>query len=247
MFPLILGLAQRLALWFLAILLLGGEYLDWFGRLEVLEMKHPKVYRFVNSRPLRLVLLVLLFAMLATDLRTSIRGANTEPLVVKPIIPSADERAKNAEIARLQQQLNALTRLESPNSLRKRTVRLAAEIDKFWNDQPPQPGGPPNNAVTEEEKKRVQGWEQYWRDRRAAYDSHSFQDKVAEIVGAYQGKNIPVGNLEWSIKYNRMIGGTLYRGDEETPPQVLCGTDTCLLRELAFHVNARDEVITPDF
>lgn len=83
MVSLLLGLLQQLALWILAILLLGAEYLDWFGRLEVLEMKHPKVHRFINSRQLRLVLLVLLFAILATDLRTTIKEANTEPLVVK--------------------------------------------------------------------------------------------------------------------------------------------------------------------
>ena len=83
MVSLILGMAQQLALWLLALLLLGAEYLDWFGRLEVLEMKHPKTHRFVNSRPLRLVLLVLFFAMLATDLRTTIKEANTEPLLAR--------------------------------------------------------------------------------------------------------------------------------------------------------------------
>ncbi len=92
MFPLILGLAQRLALWLLAILLLGGEYLDWFGRLDVLEVRHPKVHRFVNSRPLRLVLLLLVFAMLSVDFRTNLQELNAEPLVVKPVIPSADGR-----------------------------------------------------------------------------------------------------------------------------------------------------------
>jgi hypothetical protein len=173
-----------------------------------------------------------------------IRG---RPILLAPADP---EHKKAAEVIALEEcktKLAELNKPESKTSLRRRTIRLAAEIDKFWNDQPTQPGGPPNNPVTDDEKKRVQVWEQYWRDRRAAYDSHGFQEKVAEIVGAYQTKNIPVGSLEWSIKYNRMIGGTMYRGDWETPPQVLCGTDTCLLRELAFHVNALDEVITPDF
>ena len=176
----------------------------------------------------------------ANDIRTT-------PIILGSADPGHKKADDVVQLEECRSNLAAFTMPESKDSLRRRTVRLAAEIDKFWNDQPPQPGGPPNNPATEEEKKRVQVWEQYWRDMRSGYDLHSFQEKVAEIVGAYQTKNIPVGNLEWSIKYNRMIGGTMYRGDGETPPQVLCGTDTCLLRELAFHVNARDEVITLDF
>jgi hypothetical protein len=166
----------------------------------------------------------------------------------KVIIEARLPDGRDKKIELLEQQIRNLAPFHEPkNSLRRKTVRLAAEIDKFWNNQPPPPGGPPNNPTTEEEKKRTEVWLQYWRDARAAYDSHSFQEKVAELIGAYQAKQIPVGNLEYSIKYNRMIGGVLHRGDGETPPQVLCLTDTCQLRELAFHVNARDGVITPDF
>jgi hypothetical protein len=207
-----------------------------------LERKGEGVPPSSRDGVLGATMLLLLFAgtvfvyhLVADDLRSRIRlSASADPGQLKSLLECKTTLA-------------AFTVPESKDSLRRKTVRLAAEIDKFWNDQPPQPGGPPNNPSTEEEKKRVQVWEQYWRDMRSAYDSHSFQEKVAEIVGAYQTKNVPVGNLEWSIKYNRMIGGTMYRGDGETPPQILCGTDTCLLRELAFHVNARDEVIALDF
>jgi hypothetical protein len=49
-----------------------------------------------------------------------------------------------------QSALLAGNRPEPKDYLRRRTVELAAKIDKFWNDQPP-PGGPPNNPVTDED------------------------------------------------------------------------------------------------
>lgn len=44
------------------------EFLDTIGRLEVVEDHWPKVYRAMSNRPMRLVLIVFLLALVAKDL-----------------------------------------------------------------------------------------------------------------------------------------------------------------------------------
>lgn len=85
------------------------EYLDWRGRMEVLEAKHPLLWKAVNARPFRLILLFLIFGMLAENSRERIQEIEVEPLVVKVnAVPSPDPGAKNAEIIRLQGELASL-------------------------------------------------------------------------------------------------------------------------------------------
>ena len=43
------------------------EILDWQGRAEVMEEKFPRLWRVLNARPARLVLLVVLVGFLAKD------------------------------------------------------------------------------------------------------------------------------------------------------------------------------------
>jgi len=64
------------------------DYLDWHGRMEVLETKHPQIAKLVQSRPLRLVLLLMLLGMIVSDFRETIKQVGTEPLVVKASVPA---------------------------------------------------------------------------------------------------------------------------------------------------------------
>ena len=81
------------------------EYLDWHGRMDVLQDKHPLLWKAVNARAFRLVLLLLIFGMLAHQFEE-------QPLVIQlNAVPSPDAGARNAEIARLQQEL-AVSRIE---------------------------------------------------------------------------------------------------------------------------------------
>ena len=48
------------------------EYLDWRGRMDILEAKHPLLWKAVNARPFRLILLFLIFGMLAETARQRI-------------------------------------------------------------------------------------------------------------------------------------------------------------------------------
>jgi hypothetical protein len=106
-----------------------AEYLDWHGRMEVLEVKHPQVAKVVQSRPLRLVLLLMLLGMLIGDLRETMKQMDTEPFVIKLSIPSVDEGARNEQIANLKAKVAPI---ESRNSLRKQIWRLAHEMDEFY-------------------------------------------------------------------------------------------------------------------
>jgi hypothetical protein len=64
------------------------DYLDWYGRMEVLEEKHPQVAKLVNSRPLRLVLLLMLLGILIDEFRETIKQVESEPFVIKMSVPA---------------------------------------------------------------------------------------------------------------------------------------------------------------
>jgi len=74
------------------------EILDWHGRMEVIHERWPWVWRLVNDRPARLVLLIVTAGLLVADFRRDVPKEAQPPSVV---FPSVDPGAKNAEIARL--------------------------------------------------------------------------------------------------------------------------------------------------
>ena len=77
------------------VMLAGFEYLDMAGRLDVLEQRHPKLWRFANSRPARLLLLVLCAGLLAKDAAEVISVPELPPLRFQPpkieVLPSLVE------------------------------------------------------------------------------------------------------------------------------------------------------------
>jgi hypothetical protein len=220
-----------------------GAFVLWHT-IRVPWILHEKIDEAEHLNPswglLGLLFLAGTFLLLAY---TAAWFYTVQPKVVLDIAPSAERK----RLLDLNAEVNGLQPFkESTNSLRRRTIRLAAQLDTFWSEVPPPPGGPPSNPVTDEDKKRVEAWDKYWRDIRARYDSHSFREKILEIVKQFQSKGVPTGYLEPSAR-DRMIGGPYFPGLEFSPAQVLCQSEICQLRELAFHVNASDEVITPDF
>lgn len=198
MLPFILGLVQRLALWFLAILLLGGEYLDWFGRLEVLETRHPRVHRFVESRSLRLVLLLLVFAMLATDLQTNLKELNSEPLIVKVSVPSPDPGAKNAEVEQLKAEIAALkAQIPHEGSLKIRTVRMADDLDQFFRQRAKHaPTCNQTSTMTPDEQRAVIApCSKYYFEGQSQYQGR-FAPEVMAMVQEFKAKGVDVRNIE---------------------------------------------------
>jgi hypothetical protein len=87
------------------------EYLDWHGRMEVTEQKHPKLFKIVEARPFRLVMLMLLLTILLADGRALWKWADTEPLIVNVKgFSTADPGAQIAEIEQLRNDLKLCLR-----------------------------------------------------------------------------------------------------------------------------------------
>ncbi len=80
---------QLLVIGIVVLLLLIIEYLDWQGRLDIIKDRHPRLWGAMNSRPARLILLVLCLVGLSKDFRDAISIAPPPIVVVKaPPAPS---------------------------------------------------------------------------------------------------------------------------------------------------------------
>lgn len=242
MLTIALAVLQYLAFWSLACILVGAEYLDWYGRLDVLREKHRKVYRFINNRTLRLVLLVLVFGMLATELRSGLEYLHSEPLVVNLVVPTADAGAKNADIVRLQQKVDALTQSEPAASLRHRTMKLADEFYKFqrgrFESHPPY--AYPNSSdpnPSDERKKAISICQKYDQETMDQYN-RLYRDRFVGIIREYHAKGVPVGWLENSVA-GGSIGWIPPGSSWEDSPQDNLGQ----FRNLAYRVDGQDNLI----
>jgi|SRR5665213_872792 len=66
------------------------EFLDTIGRLEIVEARWPRVYRAMSNRPMRLVLIIFLLALVAKDSTDRAKDRLTVvPLVIKMPVPPA--------------------------------------------------------------------------------------------------------------------------------------------------------------
>lgn len=105
----LIALLSLIPLGLIAVLLLFAEYLDWHSRLEIMERKHPKLTRLINDRPLRLVLLFMVFAMLGMDLKQVLKQPVVEsPKFTFPVpqVP-AIEQSQTERIKKAQQEAQA--------------------------------------------------------------------------------------------------------------------------------------------
>jgi hypothetical protein len=66
--PTISTILLYLCLALFGIYLIVAEFLDTVGRLEIVENRWPKVWKALNNRPMRLILLILLCALVAKDI-----------------------------------------------------------------------------------------------------------------------------------------------------------------------------------
>jgi hypothetical protein len=113
------------------------EYLDWNGRMEVAEQKHPKLFKMVEARPFRLVMLMLLFSILLADGRALWKWAEMEPLIVTvKAAPTADPGAQVAVIVQLRNDLGLCLRT-SPSPITITTgPRVYSTESRFANVKP---------------------------------------------------------------------------------------------------------------
>jgi len=120
-----------------------------------------------------------------------------------------------------EQKLAALRQPESPNSLRRRTIRLADEIEAF---------------VNKEQAKQVQFMQEHGNDQKAMRDfyiesqgkfvSTGLQARAIEIVQELEAKGLPVG---LGLKYVSQNG--------------YVGLDLEHLKDLAYRLDGSDNLI----
>jgi hypothetical protein len=216
----ILTLVPYAIIWFFFAF---AEYLDWRGRMEIIQKEHPKVWKLMNDRPFRLVLLLFVFALLAADFKENLKQIESEPPVVRISAPQAPV----IEVA-------SMARAESPNSLRRRTIKLADEYYDFKvKRQRGQKGRYVDKPTTDDEQKARDEWNQYWRETEDLFFK-LYSDRFVQIVREYSAKGIPTGFLEISARQRSLQ--VIERGAQyEGVPQV---DDLGQFRDLAYRVDA---------
>lgn len=115
--PLVVGII------FLALI----EILDWVGRMEMIQTKWPKIWKALNNRPARLVLLTACLVFLVKDFRDAAATA-PPPIVTLSIPPPVAQSCTGVGevVAKL-----ALNKLE----LKKQLMGLSQELSVFVEKQ----------------------------------------------------------------------------------------------------------------
>jgi hypothetical protein len=248
MLPMVIGLLSVVVYGLIALFLAFTDYLDWHGRVEVLHEKHPKLAKFVKNRLLRLVLLLMIFAMLATDVKENLKQIETEPFVIRVVAaPTADPGAVNPETAKWKALYESVSGPpESPTSLRRRTMKLANEVSDFlrgrYEAHPPFAYPNSNDPNPSEERKAaIKKAEKYDQETTDEY-MRKYKDRAVGIISEYRAKGVSVGFLGQSFSQRVpvwAIPGSMW---EDNPQNELVQ-----FRELAFHVDGKDELISPNF
>jgi hypothetical protein len=173
---------------------------------------------------------------------------NREPkIVIRAADPSAigmSELAK--ENKDLKDRLAPLTLVESKDSLRRRTMQTADAISDFlrkrFENHPPYAYPQPNDPNPSEERKAaIKKCQEYDQETTDKY-MRTYKDRAVGIISEYRAKGVPVGFLEQSFGQHVpvwVLPGSVW---EETPQNELGQ-----FRELAFHVDAKDQLISPNF
>lgn len=204
-----------------------AEVLDWFGRADVIEKRYPKVWRFMTSRLSRMILMLFLLGLLLHDIEKHKEYQALTIIFQPPRVPSINTVSEEAP-------------KESPDSLRRKTLKLVYDLTLFWNRRPQPPPNIQQNQTPEEHKAK---YDQYWQEAQSAYQSAGFNDRILEIVRQYKSKGIETGFLEEeALQSNRYIGSEAFSGSalNDCPRY---WSDVCQLRELAYHVDAQDRPI----
>jgi hypothetical protein len=160
---------------------------------------------------------------------------------------STDYPTQLIELNDCKSKVAAFSKPEPPDSLRRRTIRLVSDLSKFWSQRPMPAQQPVQNPTTDEEHKRNSNWDRYWMETKAAYVRHDFSGRILGIVREYKNKGVPIGFLETEAEQPDRLVGALPYGGFALDNCAGYANDACQLRELAFHVDARDQAISPDF
>ena len=220
------------------LLLIIKEAIDMAAAIEYAEGAFPWLKRWSESKKWQRLLLVGTLLFYGGTLYKLLNQPPLPPIVnpdpaVKAIVPVVKENAD------LEKRLARLNEPEPQNSVRRQTVNLANELADFWARNP----APPQSMQA---AIKGQASDQYWNGVTTTFN-YKFRDRLVGIIRSYSSKGVPVGYLERSAEEpTHLFGAFPFSSSGQSPPA--CAQDEiCQLRELAFHVDANDQVIQPDF
>jgi hypothetical protein len=209
------------------------EATDWIGRAEIIEQRWPGLWRIMNNRPMRLILLAVAVAMIGHATEDFEKGAESPEVIFRaPRVP---------ELARLDS-----VPLEPADSLRRRTMRIANEVSDFlrnrFESHPPYayPDSRDPNP-SDERKAAIKKCLEYDQQTTDQY-MRRYKDLMVGIVKEYAAKGVSTGFLEQSFTQRVPVWGIPGSVWEDSPQNELGQ-----FKELAFHVNAKDQMISPNF
>jgi hypothetical protein len=195
------------------------EYLDMKGRLDILEKKYPKAWAFLNNRPARLLLLFLAVGFLAKDIKDAAEIPDPPVIKLTPPIISIPPSVAIPQIK------------EPKNSLRRRAMRLADDLDSLLLEQ--------SKAMLTQEQSQSMTPEQ----KVAA--NHAFDEVTKKMNLVYLEKFRPravgiIAELKAKGLLTEYWDGPMEKGAKF---RMLQGVETHRLRELAYHLDAQDKVV----
>lgn len=221
--------------WFGAIVLvffaLRGA-IDLAASIDYAQETFPFLGKLVQTKKWHNLLLSATCLFYAATLYELLTQPPPPPIVnpdpaVRAITPIVQENST------LRQRLAVFTEPESPNSLRRQTVRLADDVYAFWMKNPMPPQGQGNTQDAQQS---------YWLRVQAIYD-RTYKDHIVGIIRQYKDKGVPTGWLEQAAE-NHPFGSSPFN---QLGSPVCFQDELCQFRELAYHVDAHDQRIDPNF
>jgi hypothetical protein len=213
--------------------LLVMEAIDTAGRVEYIRDHFPKLLKWVEHRAWYRILLLVTAAMIAGGLWEIIQEPTPQLIVKAPPAPIMPQPVP----------IFSPERPEPQDSLRRRTEKAADELYEYLEkraaNQPPFAGPNSNDPnPSDETKKAIQRYQAYAQETENYYMRH-FKDRMVGIIREYQLKGVPVRYLENDFSRTQLLPyiaavGSVGEGAD----------DLSQFRELAFHVDARDNLIT---
>lgn len=186
-------------------------------------------------------LLLFSFSVIHTVYADHVNLVSQGKSVISRIAFDDQKLQDNKEVIRdLQQKLALLQEPEAPDSLRRRTFKVADEFTAFLIERQKSkpPDAFPNSAdpnPSEERKREIEKSQAYYRGIEDYYFKN-FKDRFVGIIKEYDSKGVKTGYLGFDFAQ---------RVPYLPPPGTMMdGSDSLsLFRDLSFHVDARDHLI----
>jgi hypothetical protein len=225
--------------------LLIGAAIDMAARIEYAQETFPRLRKLAENRKWRTVLLIATCLFYGGTLYELLKEPPAVPLVftnpgahsIKPIIQ---------ENSGLKVELAVLKEPEPDDSLRRRTIKLANDIENYvearWAVRPPINFNDfQNQHASDDQKKAMQIWTQ-WNQEGYEYFKDHYKDQWVRIVKEYDSKGVKVGTLINDAEQYQPVQVLSF----PFPPareDLMCQLALTRFRELAYHVNADGSVV----